>query len=355
MERNPCKRRKVRRRNLSSQLKSPRIGSRAVVKTRMIGGERGGRTLFHEEGMTELVDISKKCGMNYLLSIHVLMRRTSNFVDRRQPENSTGAIRVSYTLPQDAGRPRYPKHGNLEEDAKRLAAQKEDSRRNKNVASQTQRSGRVTLTGNTQSRPIPPQGAYGTGSSRPTQFYAQPGIYYVPQYATPFAMDASPQDGFARIPSSIFSSSSSIPNASIPPRHDASQKAYTSSNDPRSWKQSPSMPNYSRTQNAPPFSSNNSSNYSSRAPPPPHTSQSQSQSQTPPQASQKSHGTEAKPTKSHYEVLGVSPTAERAEIKKAYTKLALAHHSDRDPKATEESAEIWFAVNNAWEIQPARC
>ncbi|EPS42384.1 hypothetical protein H072_3579 [Dactylellina haptotyla CBS 200.50] len=52
-----------------------------------------------------------------------------------------------------------------------------------------------------------------------------------------------------------------------------------------------------------------------------------------------------------YEVLGLSKTASKAEIKKAYHKAALAHHPDKQPEHLREEAEIKFKiVSQAYEI-----
>ena len=51
----------------------------------------------------------------------------------------------------------------------------------------------------------------------------------------------------------------------------------------------------------------------------------------------------------YYEVLGIGKDATEADIKKAYRKLAMKYHPDRN-QGNEEAAEKFKEVNEAYEI-----
>lgn len=56
----------------------------------------------------------------------------------------------------------------------------------------------------------------------------------------------------------------------------------------------------------------------------------------------------------HYEVLGVAPSADAAEVRRAYLRLARAHHPDRHaaggPAARAEAERRMREVNEAWAV-----
>jgi molecular chaperone DnaJ len=55
----------------------------------------------------------------------------------------------------------------------------------------------------------------------------------------------------------------------------------------------------------------------------------------------------------YYELLGVSRTASADDIKKAFRKLAMQHHPDRnrgDKESEKESEKKFKAVNHAYDI-----
>lgn len=52
----------------------------------------------------------------------------------------------------------------------------------------------------------------------------------------------------------------------------------------------------------------------------------------------------------HYVVLGVDRTATDAEIKKAYRKLALEWHPDKNMDRLEEATTRFKRIQQAWEV-----
>jgi len=52
----------------------------------------------------------------------------------------------------------------------------------------------------------------------------------------------------------------------------------------------------------------------------------------------------------HYDVLGVAKEADESEIKKAYRKLSLKYHPDRNPNNKDEAVPKFQKINEAYEI-----
>jgi curved DNA-binding protein CbpA len=54
--------------------------------------------------------------------------------------------------------------------------------------------------------------------------------------------------------------------------------------------------------------------------------------------------------KDYYQVLGVNMDADQKEIKKAFRRLALCHHPDRNPENQREAEEKFKEINEAYEV-----
>ena len=52
----------------------------------------------------------------------------------------------------------------------------------------------------------------------------------------------------------------------------------------------------------------------------------------------------------YYEILGLKPDASEDDIKKAYKKLALKYHPDRNSDDPEKAAEKFKKISNAYQI-----
>ena len=52
----------------------------------------------------------------------------------------------------------------------------------------------------------------------------------------------------------------------------------------------------------------------------------------------------------YYEILGLKPNASEDDIKKAYKKLALQYHPDRNSENPEQAAEKFKEISNAYQI-----
>jgi len=54
--------------------------------------------------------------------------------------------------------------------------------------------------------------------------------------------------------------------------------------------------------------------------------------------------------KDYYQALGINIDADQGEIKKAFRRLALCHHPDRNPKNQKEAEEKFKEINEAYEV-----
>jgi DnaJ family protein A protein 5 len=55
-------------------------------------------------------------------------------------------------------------------------------------------------------------------------------------------------------------------------------------------------------------------------------------------------------TRCYYDVLGVTRDVSDSELKKAYRKLALKHHPDKNPDSVEECTRLFNSIQQAYEV-----
>ena len=59
--------------------------------------------------------------------------------------------------------------------------------------------------------------------------------------------------------------------------------------------------------------------------------------------------------KSYYDILGITKTASTAEIKKAYKKLAIKWHPDKNPDDLETAQQMSTQINEAYQVVLEYC
>ena len=52
----------------------------------------------------------------------------------------------------------------------------------------------------------------------------------------------------------------------------------------------------------------------------------------------------------YYDILGIPRDASDSELKKAYRRLALKHHPDKNPDAVEEYTRLFNTIKQAYEV-----
>lgn len=55
-------------------------------------------------------------------------------------------------------------------------------------------------------------------------------------------------------------------------------------------------------------------------------------------------------TRCHYDVLGVPRDVPDSDLRKAYRRLALRHHPDKNPDDVEECTRVFNSIQQAYEV-----